>query len=209
MLFPTGVRWSTVPAVISHLPMSKFLTVAEAAKLIGKSPSSIRRIIYPILEDDQHPDRPLIEPSPDEAKALRLKGENFPWRISEELLRRHAPEAGAKAAGESRAAPAAGGDGSAALVEMLRRELDIKNRQIETQNELLKGLSERLREGNILIGSLQQQLALPEAAHHQRQDVVQSSAEATQAQEGTAPDPEKPVKAKTKKRGVFRRLFRR
>ena len=189
--------------------MSKFLTVAEAAKLIGKSPSSIRRIIYPILEDDQHPDRPLIEPSPDEAKALRLKGENFPWRVSEELLRRHAPEAGAKAAGESRAAPVAGGDGSAALLEMLQRELDIKNRQIETQNELLKGLSERLREGNILIGSLQQQLALPEAGHHQRQDVVQSSAEPTRAEEGTTVEPEKPVKAKAKKRGVFRRLFRR
>jgi len=90
-----------------------------------------------------------------------------------------------------------------------------KNRQIETQNELLKGLSERLREGNILIGSLQQQLALPEAAHHQRQDVVQSSAEPMRAEEGIATEPlksenpEKSVKAKAKKRGVFRRLFRR
>lgn len=187
--------------------MSKFLTVTEAAKLVGKSPSSIRRIIYPILENDRHPDRQYIEPNPDEAKALRLKGENFPWRISEELLRRHVPEAGAKSAGESKGAPTTGGDGSAALLEMLRRELDIKNRQIETQNELLKGLSERLREGNILIGSLQQQLALPEGIHRQRQDVVSSSAEPKQAEQGTATEPEKPAKA-VKKRGLFGRLFR-
>jgi hypothetical protein len=187
--------------------MSKFLTVAEAAKLVGKSPSSIRRIIYPILENDQHPDRHQIEPSPDEAKALRLKGENFPWRIAEELLRRHVPEAGTKAAGESKAAPAAGGDGSAALLEMLQRELDIKNRQIETQNELLKGLSERLREGNILIGSLQQQLALPEGGSRQRHDAVSTSVEPAQAAQGTAPEPKKPAKT-AKKRGLFRRLFR-
>ena len=189
--------------------MSKFLTVAEAAKLVGKSPSSIRRIIYPILQDDQHPDRALIEPSPDEAKALRLKGENFPWRISEELLRRHTPEAGAKAAGESKAAPPAGGEGSAALLEMLRRELDIKNRQIETQNELLKGLSERLREGNILIGSLQQQLALPESSSRQRPDTVATEVKPVQAEQGTEPTPASSTKAKPKKRGMFRRLFRR
>jgi hypothetical protein len=185
--------------------MTKFLTVAEAAKLVGKSPSSIRRIIYPILENDQHPDRHQIEPSPDEAKALRLKGENFPWRISEELLRRHVPEAGAKTAGESKAAPAAGGDGSAALLEMLQRELDIKNRQIETQNELLKGLSERLREGNILIGSLQQQLALPESSNRQRPEVVHTDAEPPQAEQGSEPEPT----TKAKKRGLFRRIFRR
>ena len=42
---------------------------------------------------------------------------------------------------------------------MLRRELDIKNQQITQQSELISkqmelvsGLSERLREGNILIG---------------------------------------------------------
>src|SRR5206468_323201 len=57
--------------------------------------------------------------------------------------------------------------GDADLLSMLRRELDIKNQQITQhgeliakQMELISGLSERLREGNILIGSLQQRLAL-------------------------------------------------
>ena len=43
--------------------MANFLTVKEAAKLVGKSPSSVRRILYPILENDRHPDRHHIEPT--------------------------------------------------------------------------------------------------------------------------------------------------
>lgn len=50
----------------------------------------------------------------------------------------------------------------AELLTILRGELAIKNEQIAQQMELIKGLSERLREGNVLIGSLQQHLALPE-----------------------------------------------
>ena len=53
---------------------------------------------------------------------------------------------------------------------MLQKELDIKNQQITQQSdliakqmELIGGLSERLREGNILMGSLQHQLKLPDA----------------------------------------------
>lgn len=184
--------------------MTKFLTVAEAAKLVGKSPSSIRRIIYPILDNDQHSERHQIKPSPEEAKALRLKGENFPWRIAEELLRRHVPEAESKPSGESKTGAHATGDGSALLIEMLRRELDIKNRQIETQNELLKGLSERLREGNILIGSLQQQLALPEG-NHQRPEVVQESSDAERGGKSGNSDPLKTPK----KRRLLARFLRR
>ena len=184
--------------------MTKFLTVAEAAKLVGKSPSSIRRIIYPILNSDQHPDRHQIKPDPQEAKTLRLKGENFPWRISEELLRRHVPEGGAKPAGESKAGAQPAGDGSALLIEMLRRELDIKNRQLDTQNELLKGLSERLREGNILIGSLQQQLALPDGSRQQH-DFVQQTGNTQPGPNGTPAEP-----ARTpKKRSLLARFLRR
>jgi hypothetical protein len=53
------------------------------------------------------------------------------------------------------------------LLGTLRRELEIKNQQITQQGELIakqmeliSGLSERLREGNVLMGSLQQRLAL-------------------------------------------------
>jgi hypothetical protein len=141
-----------------------YITVKDAAERTGKSPSSIRRIIYPIVKDDHHPDRVHIQPSVDEALQLRIKGENFAWRLSEELLRREVPvesgfEAGRNADAGMRS-PA--GDGYGELLAMLRRELDIKNQQITTQGELIRtqmellsGLSERVREGNILLGSSQ------------------------------------------------------
>ncbi|MFO1003490.1 MAG: hypothetical protein U0936_24420 [Planctomycetaceae bacterium] len=143
--------------------MTKFLTVKEAAKLSGKSPSSVRRIIYPILDDESHPDRHHIEPDIATAQALRLKGENFAWKISEDLLRREVPEGESKSKGDTRSGSMVD-DQSAAIIEILRGQLDIKDQQIAAQNEVIKGLSERVREGNILMGSLQQQLAPPDAS---------------------------------------------
>ena len=99
---------------------------------------------------------------------LRVKGENFAWRLSEELLRREIPVTTALVPGTPHSSPKSPGSGEAELLAMLRGELDIKNRQINQQSELISkqmelisGLSERLREGNVLIGSLQQHLALP------------------------------------------------
>ncbi len=153
--------------------MVKFHTVKEAAILTGRSPSAIRRIIYPILEKNNHVDRHHIQPDVKTAKEHRIKGENFPWKISEELLRRESPSepkqsSDSKSSGHRH-------DQSPAIIEILRKELDIKNRQIETQNDLLKGLSERLREGNILIGSLQQQLALGDGSSRPKSDVVDAN----------------------------------
>ena len=61
------------------------------------------------------------------------------------------------------------------MIEVLRQELEIKNQQIAaqnqqivSQNELMKGLSERLHEGNVLIGSLQQQLALTDGSRNKQ-----------------------------------------
>jgi hypothetical protein len=170
--------------------MAKFLTVKEAARLTGKSPSSIRRIIYPILEVNRHPDRRHIEPDVETAKSLRVKGENFAWKISEELLRRELPAGGAKPASESKSS-GGGHDQSPAIIEMLKNELGIKNRQIETQNELLKGLTERLREGNILMGSLQQQLAITDGSQRDKSDAVDSQAKPEKGSDAAKPKPEK------------------
>ena len=172
--------------------MTAFLTVKEAAQLIGKSPSSIRRIIYPMIEDDGHPDRDHIRPTVSDVAQLRIKGENFAWKVSDELLRREAPaaEAATKSSSSSHAATTA--SSSDALVDMLRRELDIKNHQITQQGELIgrqmeliSGLSERLREGNVLIGSLQQHLSLAEPKSRQS-DIV----EVTHTSEQSASQPE-------------------
>lgn len=191
--------------------MSTFLTVKEAAELTRKSTSSIRRIIYPIVEADDHPDRSQIQPSVEEVRELRMKGENFPWRLSEELLRREVPADDHLEKGTGGTPKQDFATGTDALISMLRRELDIKNIQIaqqgqtiEKQMDVITGLSERLREGNVLIGSLQQHLALPETGSRQKANPVD-------AKSTNGPSPEKGTKKNTKaarpKRGLFG-LFR-
>jgi hypothetical protein len=190
-----------------------FLTVKEAALRTGKSPSSIRRVIYPILKDDQHPDRSHVEPSPDDALKLRLKGENFAWKIDEDLLARAVPVDPAAdkgtASSATRDAPDAGGE----LLAMLRRELDIKNQQITQQSEMLSrqmglidGLSERLREGNMLIGSLQQRLALTDGRTPAQAPVVDAKSADTPPVKKGSPAANKVVKPKRK--SFLGRLFR-
>ena len=98
--------------------MTTFLTVKAAAIFSNRSPSSVRRIIYPILEDNRHPDRHHIEPDVATAKSLRVKGENFAWKVSEELLRRVMAEEGTKSTTESRPASKNAPDQSAAILEI-------------------------------------------------------------------------------------------
>lgn len=206
-----GFRQGTVEAFPSP-SMTPFLTVKEAALLTGKSPSSIRRIIYPILENDQHADRKFIEPSVADVSQLRIKGENFAWRVSEELLRREVPADDTTVKGTATMPHKASGSADAELLSMLRRELDIKNQQITQQAEMLgkqmqlvESLSERLREGNILIGSLQQQLALPEGRKSISVEPVRSKPAAPHKSEKGSGST---AKSKQAKPGYFSRLFR-
>lgn len=183
--------------------MAKFLTVKEAAKVTGKSSSSIRRIIYPILKNDKHPDRSQIQPDAEQARALRIKGENFAWKISEKVLRREVPEGSVKSSSESKSLASSPNDGSATLIDMLRGELEIKNQQIATQNELMKGLSERLHEGNILIGSLQQQLAITDGSNRKRSGTVDAESTSEKPQQGNDVAGESPKKT----HWLFRKIF--
>ncbi len=216
--------------------MNAFHTVKEAALITGKSPSSIRRIIYPIIEAAAHPDRDQIRPTVDEVRDLRVKGENFAWRISEELLRREVPEQPAAEQGSGRSTGQAASNGQSDLIAMLQAELTIKNQQIATQSgmmsqqmELISGLSERLREGNLLIGSLQQQLRLTDGTPHPRKNTIDATPARAPAAESKSASPkerecekEKPQpKGKTPEkqpekvqpkpqptRGLFARWFR-
>lgn len=192
--------------------MSSFLTVKDAARRTGKSPSSIRRIIYPIVQNDGHPDRRHIEPSVEDARKLRVKGENFAWRLSEELLRREVPEEGGAEKGSSVTPPKNTADGNGELIAMLRGELEIKNRQITQQGELIAkhmevitGLGERIRESNILIGSFQQRLALQDGRESTTPEAVKSKRQSAPPPEKGSSTPPKPAKPK---RGFFSRLFR-
>ena len=195
--------------------MSLFLTVKEAALRTGKSPSSIRRVIYPIVENDQHPDRSDILPSPEDALKLRMKGENFAWRISEELLLRAVPTEATSEKEGSATTPHEGSDAGSELLAMLRRELDIKNQQITQQSEMLSrqmelisGLSERLGEGNVLIGSLQRQLMLPDTSTRAKSSVVDAETDMQTAGPSPAKSTGKTPKAAKPKRGFFGAFFR-
>jgi hypothetical protein len=194
--------------------MTPFLTVKEAAQRTGKSPSSIRRVIYPIIQNDQHPDRPQIEPSVEEALRQRMKGESFAWRLSDELLRRKIPlEAGTEPGAAGASTRPSSGQGDGELLTMLRRELEIKNQQITVhgeligkQMELISGLSERLREGNILIASLQQRLALTDGREAKTIEPMKAKTAAPAKPEKGSPTP---AKAPKPKRGFFARIFRK
>ncbi len=196
--------------------MSNFLTVKEAVERTGLSDSAIRRVIYPILKADKHADRHLIEPNPADARALRVKGENFAWKISEELLDREMQERVKKVKVEPKAGAAAsvGNEHLIAMLQMLQKELDIKNQQIESQNQLLKGFSERMHEGNVLIGSLQKQLSVGNSSPRSSDTVDVESAPASSQSERlqdsvpskSKASPEKGT-AKTKKHWLFRNLF--
>jgi hypothetical protein len=205
--------------------MPTFLSVREAAQRTGKSPSSIRRVLYPVIHDDEHADRKHIEPSVEDALKLRMKGENFAWRVSEEFLRRAVPVEAGPESGTAPASRASGGHGDGELLAMLRRELDIKNQQItqaseliSKQMELISGLSERLREGNILIGGLQQRLALSDGRDAPPAETVNAkTVTPTKTEKGSAapPKPTKPDRAAAgpakpvkPKKGLFSRLFR-
>jgi hypothetical protein len=98
---------------------------------------------------------------------------------------------------------------------MLRQESQIKNQQIPQQTqmlgkqmELIDGLSERLREGNILIGSLQQRLALTDGTGRKKpeSEIVVNAKKGGGETSGRS----KSARASTppKKRGLFRRMFR-
>lgn len=200
--------------------MTQFLTVKEAARSTGKSPSSIRRIIYPILETENHPDRPQIQPSREDVQQFRIKGENFAWRISEELLRRAVPLESVSEKWTDKSSARSLNDSESELLAILRRELDIKNQQITQQSdmlakqmELIDGLSERLREGNILIGSLQQQLVLTDGSTRMKSkpvdaEVRKSPPEKPAAKVSVKTPAKSPQVQPKPKRGFFGRMFR-
>lgn len=144
-----------------------FLTISEAAEKTGRSLSTIRRLIKSIADDDAHADRAAIQPTPKEVAAFKKKDENFAWKIREDVLLREFKGALKEAKKET-------AEAKSDILGILQKELELKNQQIEKQWEVIHALNDRLREGNILMGSLQKRLALPEATG--AQEVVDATA---------------------------------
>jgi hypothetical protein len=132
-----------------------FLTIAEAGKKTGRSASTIRRLIHSLTENDKHAERDAVQPSPSEVNAFKKKGDSFTWRIREDVVMR---EFGSAPSGEKKSHQ----ESDTPILDILQKELHLKNQQIEKQLDVIQSLNERLREGNILMGSLQQRLSLGE-----------------------------------------------
>lgn len=191
-----------------------FLTIADAAKVSGRSQSTIRRLIKTIADAPSHPDRGCVEPARKAVEAFKKKGQNFTWMIREDVLMRNFPPA---LIDEKKTLSHSSSPVHEDVMALLRRELDLKNRQIEKQWDVINALNERLREGNILMGSLQQRLALPRGESSAPVSTSGPSMEASmdtlhRASKKKVLEVKKKLSqkqaAKSPKRGVFGWLFR-
>jgi hypothetical protein len=156
---------------------TSFYTIAEATAKTGRSGSTIRRLIKTIVDSPSHADREGIDPAPKAVDAFKKKGENFTWRIREDVLLKNFSEA---QAGEQNRASKSADKTKEDVLQILHHELDVKNRQIEKQWDVINSLNDRLREGNILMASLQQRLALPAPEASADESSTKDSTEAIQ-----------------------------
>jgi len=176
------------------------LTIAEAVEKTGRSASTIRRIIRTVTDTPDHPDRDGIEPGLKEVAAYKKKGENFTWKIREDVLMKQcdtAPKEAKKFTAER-----------TEIVHMLQKELTLKNQQIEKQLDVIQSLNERIREGNILMGSLQKHLSLPEGDTKRQHAAATVSAPAAETATPAAMTQEQPAAAaKAGKKGILGWMF--
>ncbi len=173
---------------------TSFLTISEAAEKTGRSLSTIRRLIKGIADDDTHADRGAVQPTPKEVAAFKKKDENFAWKIREDVLLREFKGALKEAKKETAEAR---GD----ILGILQKELELKNQQIEKQWEVIHALNDRLREGNILMGSLQKRLALPEP--QEAPTVVETTSSNPSTQPTMKASKQSSKKTEKKGQGIF------
>ena len=172
--------------------MSTFLTINEAADLSGKAEITIRRLIRTIVKDAAADQRCMVQPGPKELAKLKKTKKPFAWRIAEELIREKYMREKAK---KTNAA-------DAAVIETLRNQLKVKDKQIDSLTDIVQELTERVREGNILMGSLQQHLALPDPSAACSKSVKAEAVKKQAAQKKMAPK-----KAPAKKKGFIAQIF--
>lgn len=130
-------------------------------------------MVREIVADPKHPDRAGIVPGHDEIERLRAEGERYTWGISEELLQKRFLNQESQPRVSSTPEP----DQPVAankLVEILQQQLEKKDQQIDAlekqldrKDEQFAILSERQREANILMKSLQERMAI-EASERER-----------------------------------------
>lgn len=147
--------------------MDQHLTVKEAVKLTGKSESTIKRLIREIVKEPSHVDRESILPPHDEVERRREAGEPYIWKIDRHLLLRRFPNEDSQEEGSQGTQANSPADNSTPIIEVLREQLQSKDRQLQTletqldrKDEQIGALNERMRESNILMKELQEKVAI-------------------------------------------------
>lgn len=180
--------------------MSDFYPIREATTVTGVSVTTLRRFIRAIVADDHHPDRDDLLPTVADVKRMKAAGEQFTWQISADLLKRAFADKTPKSpAGGTEFGPL--GEVVALLRDQLRsagEQLQVKDQQIASQVEIIHSLNERIHEGNVLMATVQKQLALAEPEKPKNAPVVKP---AKTAEKHTAPK-------RAARKGFLARLFR-
>lgn len=180
--------------------MPDFHSIREATQVTGVSVTTLRRFIRAIVADEGHPDRGHLLPTVEDVRRMKVAGEQFTWKISAELLKREYGErARAKAGSVEDFSPL--GEVVALLRTQLQsadEQLKVKDQQIASQVEIIHSLNERIHEGNVLMATVQKQMALAEPAKPQSASPAKA---AKTAEQQAAPK-------RSKRKGLIARLFR-
>jgi uncharacterized coiled-coil protein SlyX len=180
--------------------MSDFHSIREATTVTGVSVTTLRRFIRAIVADEGHQDRGHLLPTVEDVRRMKAAGEQFTWKISGELLKR---EYGDRARSKVSSGEDFGPLGE--VVTLLRdqlqsadEQLKVKDHQIASQVEIIHSLNDRIHEGNVLMATVQKQLALAEPVKPKEEPVAKPTKTAEQQSA-----PKRP-----KRKGLIARLFR-
>jgi hypothetical protein len=190
--------------------MEQHLTLSEAQEFTGKSASTIKRMIAKVTADPQHPDRAHVLPSPEEVARRKAAKEPYAWKVNRDLLLRWFRPATAASGAKPGASPE--GDAQAEIViQVLREQLQSKDEQIATlskqldrKDEQITALNDRQREFNVLMGQLQQRLAITPPKAETESVVEPTTTNTPPKDSSTAPKKKKTAKAKRGLFGFFR-----
>jgi uncharacterized coiled-coil protein SlyX len=144
--------------------MPDFYPIREATTVTRVSVTTLRRFIRAIVADDHHPDRDQLLPTVADVRKMKAAGEQFTWQISADLLKRAFADKTPKPK-PSGAEFGPLGEVVALLRDQLQsagEQLKVKDQQIASQVEIIHSLNDRIHEGNVLMATVQKQLALAE-----------------------------------------------
>ena len=156
-------------------------------------------------------------PSAEEVERRKKVGDPFVWKLNQEFLARRFPKATAEEGIGTKKTNNVVDGNSQPIIEVLREQLQSKDRQLvtlETQldrkDEQIKSLSERMRESNVLMRELQSRLAIVAPAKTTSDvEVVEKGSDAS-TKATVVPDAAKDMtKDSTKSSSFFGRLFRK